>query len=217
MPHHPANDLRNAQRRQEIAARYLRGELQVLIAAEMGVNQGTISRDLKAIQAFWMENAVEDLMAKKARELAKIDANELRYLEGWERSLKPRVIVQRDIELIAEEGDDQDDPKGILASLVAANDDESAVIEVRPKRGRPQTKTAPLPPGASRQKISIRREEQVGDPRFLNGMDRCVEMRIALFGLNAATKFKIDLDNCTDEQLERLAAGEPAQQVMAQA
>jgi hypothetical protein len=75
-----------AIRRQKIAAAYLRGSTQVDIATESGVDQATVSRDLKALRAAWMKSALIDINEAKARELAKIDALELVYWQAWERS-----------------------------------------------------------------------------------------------------------------------------------
>jgi hypothetical protein len=75
-----------AIRRQKIAAAYLRGSTQVDIAIESGVDQATVSRDLKALRAAWMKSALIDINEAKARELAKIDALELVYWQAWERS-----------------------------------------------------------------------------------------------------------------------------------
>lgn len=49
-----------------------------------------------------------------------------------------------------------------------------------------------------------------GDPRFLQGVERCVDMRIRIFGLYAPTRQIVDYKDISDEQLiarvkERLA------------
>jgi predicted transcriptional regulator len=75
-----------AIRRQQIAAAYLRGGTQAEIATELGCDQATVSRDLKALRAEWMRSALIDINEAKARELAKIDALELEYWQAWKRS-----------------------------------------------------------------------------------------------------------------------------------
>jgi hypothetical protein len=63
----------------------------------------------------------------------------------------------------------------------------------------------------------VRREVQVGDPRFMDVVDRCIDKRCKILGLYAAKRVRVDWDNLTDRQLERLAAGEPFVEVMADA
>jgi Homeodomain-like domain len=56
---------------------------------------------------------------------------------------------------------------------------------------------------------------QAGDPRFLETALRCIERRCQILGLDAAKKFALDWESLSDEQLERLAMGEPVQAVLA--
>jgi len=80
---------KRAADRAVIADRYLRGERQADIAAALGLNQSTVSRDLAALQAEWMARSVEKLDARKAEELARIDALEREYWQAWEASKQP--------------------------------------------------------------------------------------------------------------------------------
>lgn len=55
---------------------------------------------------------------------------------------------------------------------------------------------------------TTRREGQVGDPSFLNGVMSCIDKRCKILGLDApARNLNIDLSSMTDAQLEKLAAG----------
>ena len=78
--------------RRRIADLYLRGWLQVDIAAEVGLNQSTVSRDLTVLQDDWKRAALMDLNEAKARELAKVDALEIEYWKAWENSLKDAEV-----------------------------------------------------------------------------------------------------------------------------
>lgn len=52
-------------------------------------------------------------------------------------------------------------------------------------------------------------EGQAGDPRFLTGVQWCINKRAEIIGLDAGTKnLNIDLSTLSDNQLERLANGE---------
>jgi hypothetical protein len=77
------------QRRQEVAHRYVRGQSQTEIALELGVTQGTISTDLKAIRQQWRESAVRDFDLAREEQLRGIDAVQLEAWQAWDRSKKP--------------------------------------------------------------------------------------------------------------------------------
>lgn len=56
-------------------------------------------------------------------------------------------------------------------------------------------------------------EAQVGDPRFLDGVQNCIKQRCAILGVEAPKKIEgqlsnIDISKFTDDQLRRLADGE---------
>ena len=74
--------------RVRIAELYIKGVYQSVIAAELGLDQSQISRDLKAIQKQWVENTTLDLDHFKGKEIAKIDQVERTAWEGYTRSLE---------------------------------------------------------------------------------------------------------------------------------
>jgi hypothetical protein len=78
------------QRRTTVARLYLQQRTQGEIAAEIGVDQGTICRDLRAIQAEWQRQRLDDFHQAKLRELARIDRLERQYWDAWERSCHQR-------------------------------------------------------------------------------------------------------------------------------
>jgi murein L,D-transpeptidase YafK len=78
------------QRRTTVARLYLQQRTQAEIACAVSVNQGTVSRDLKAIQAEWQRQRLDDFTQAKQRELARIDQVEREYWEAWERSCQDR-------------------------------------------------------------------------------------------------------------------------------
>ncbi len=79
---------RIAERRTTVASLYLRGKFQAEIAKEVNVDRGTVSRDLKAVEAEWVKSGVTDLNTAKARELAKNDEVERQAWAAWERSCR---------------------------------------------------------------------------------------------------------------------------------
>src|SRR5262245_24471174 len=61
-----------ALRRQEVARLVCRQVAQAEIAEQLGVSQGLVSVDLKAIRAQWRENAVAEIAEHHARQLAEL-------------------------------------------------------------------------------------------------------------------------------------------------
>lgn len=162
---------RTAARRQQVAARYLRGEYQSQIAYDLGLTQAQISLDLKAIRAEWLKSSLRDFDALKSEQLAKIDAAEAEAWAAWERSKIVREIT------VTEATD------GALPS----------------------------------RKATMRKEAQVGDPRFLERILKCVEQRCALLGLNAPQK--LDLRMVIQQTASRVAeeCGVTMEEVLAEA
>jgi hypothetical protein len=131
------------QRRTTVARLYLQQRTQAEIAREVGVNQGTVCRDLKAIQAEWQRQRLDDFTQAKLRELARIDQLEREYWEAWERSCQKREQTH-------------------------------------------QEKTSA--PMGDRLKAGTRTEGRDGNPEFLRGVERCIEMRCKITGAFAAVK-----------------------------
>ncbi len=132
-----------ARDRQRCADLYLQGWLQSDIADELGINQSTVSRDLKALHAKWLASALVDFDEAKAKELAKVDRLEREYWRGWLRSCE-------DAETLRQEGSKGDG----IGKIV---------------------KTA---------------KGQAGDPRFLAGVQWCIDKRCRILGIDAAIKMQ---------------------------
>jgi hypothetical protein len=122
---------------------YLKQRTQAEIAQTMGVNQGTVSRDLQAIQAEWQRQRLDDFAQAKLRELARVDQLEREYWEAWERSCQDRELTLQE-KTTASTGD--------------------------------------------RLKAGTRSEGRDGNPEFLRGVERCIELRCKITGAFAAVK-----------------------------
>lgn len=120
---------------------YARGRPQEWIARELGVAQGTVSGDIKAIHQQWRERMVGDLNDYKLRELAKLDLLEVEYWAGWQRS--------------------QADRERRISEQLDGGGAEGAKRRAR-----------------------IEREGQAGAAIFLAGVNKCIEQRCKLLGLN---------------------------------
>ena len=97
MPQPPGDRLAILERRKNVAARYVRGQTQWEIARAFEVDQGTISRDLAAIRAEWLESSLRDFGALKAEQLAKIDAVEQSAWQGWLKSQENAETLRAEV------------------------------------------------------------------------------------------------------------------------
>lgn len=82
--------------RRRIADLYLQGWTQADIAEDVGRGIGTVNRDLKAIQAQWIDSALIDFDEAKAKELAKVDRLEREYWDAWERSKENKEVTTKE-------------------------------------------------------------------------------------------------------------------------
>jgi len=146
-----------ARDRRRISDLYLQGWLQADIATEIGVSAPTVSRDLKALQAAWLQSALLDFNEAKARELAKVDRLEREYWEAWERSCEAEETVTQRTKGEVERWQDDDSGKFVA------------------KRPADVTKA---------------RKERIGDPRFLQGVQWCIDRRCKVLGVDAAQKLE---------------------------
>jgi len=106
-----------ANRREKVAAAYLRGDTQNTIAISLEVDQATVSRDLTALRKAWMQSALVDINEAKARELAKVDNLELTYWAAWERSLE-----NAEVQTVEKQGVIHDKDGKVVGSRVKQTD-----------------------------------------------------------------------------------------------
>lgn len=133
-----------ARDKRQIARWYLAGMKQAEIAEKLGIDQSTVSRDLKALQAEWQESTLIDIDAERRKALARIDQLEIEYYEAWLRSCQPKETEAS--KLVTDQG------------------------------------------AGERNEASLRTEQRDGDPRYLAGVQWCIERRCKLLGLDAPTK-----------------------------
>lgn len=161
-------------RRQEVAARYLRGELMVNIGKELGVDTAQISRDLKALREEWRQSALVNMNEAKAKELAKIDNLEVEYWQAWENSKRNAEI-------------DVTEQIGTRAKSKPGEKDQA------------ETSITPM-----RIKKYKRVEGQSGNPAFLAGIQWCINKRCEIFGLDAPKKAEITGEDGGPVKIERI-------------
>jgi hypothetical protein len=69
-------------------------------------------------------------------------------------------------------------------------------------------------PAASRRKALVKRVTQSGDAAYLQIALNCSKARREMFGLDEPTRYQIQWEHLSDEQIDRLANGEPISQVI---
>ena len=153
--------LAQLERRRQIAELALQGLSQTAIAGQLGVTQGTVSRDLAIIREEWRNSTLRDFDEARGVELQRLDLIIREAWAAWQRSQKPQ---------------------------------QSASF------------TGDTPGPQSQKKVANR----VGDPRFLEQINKCIAQRRALLGLDVVEPFPLDEDlfhdNLTPE--ERIARAE---------
>jgi hypothetical protein len=182
MTRHTFSKTQIASRRLKVAELYLHGASQNAIADKVGVDQGTISRDLKVLRAEWLKSALVDINEAKARELAKIDALEATYWQAWARSLHNAVTVTQE--------------------KLTGKEREAAAMVLASRAGAPVE--------AIMREVE-KREGQSGNPAFLAGVMNCINRRCDILGLDAPKENKLsgsvelsskhDLSKLTDDEL----------------
>src|SRR5262249_22858049 len=94
MAHSKAEQLKVARRRAEVLRLYLAGKPQYEIAALLGVQAMTISRDIAAVKREWQASAVRDLDAHKGEILEKLDLIQRECWESWHASKADRSTAK---------------------------------------------------------------------------------------------------------------------------
>lgn len=175
--------------RVEIARLYMRGEMQADIAGKLGLTQQQISYDLKVIHQRWLSSSLINYNEAKAQELAKIDHLERTYWESWERSLEQ--FTSKTLKLNRSAVRDKDE--GALA-LKAAEQVAGSLLDEAIEDEAIQDEIL----------LTIKTEDRVGDPRFLDGVQWCINKRCQILGLDAPTKITISWQK---ELLDLLRSG----------
>jgi transcriptional regulator with XRE-family HTH domain len=83
-----------SKRRATVAKLWTRRLTQEEIAAAVGVDQSTVSRDVKALVAAWREEALGDVTDLRARELADLDAMEREAAMAASADVSPQELAR---------------------------------------------------------------------------------------------------------------------------
>lgn len=145
----------------DIARLYLQGHTQVEIAKQVGITVLTVKSRLSTIREQWKRSAMIDFNERQANELEKIDALEQVYLSKFEESCQDgHKHIKKSFPMYRKrDGGLYVDDEGKLKQ----NSHYKQVMQVVE-----ETHTV---------------EKRVGDPRWLDGVRNCIDMRCKIFGL----------------------------------
>ena len=168
----------------ELARRYLlEHQSQREIAEALGVSQQSVSRDLKQLLAHWRTQVNEDLWVVLAEQLARITLIEAELWRSWHLSTQDVVDVRLERQV-----DGRSSTHTVSYRLPPEGENvEATTSEHEPELPAPTPPPPLFPPGAELHGEVLRavtvRRSQLGDPRFLRGIQRCAEIRAKFFGL----------------------------------
>lgn len=174
-------DLQIAKDRKEEARLYLLGYTQAAIAQALNLNISTVRRDLSIVEEKWTKAGVMNLNEMRLRELTRIDILEFEYWQEWQKSKEPLKSKTAKQTKRAGQGKNGKRAEG-------ENEESAGLIDVE--------STA-----------LVKTEERLGNPAYLAGVERCIEKRCKLLGLNAperTTNFNVDLSKLSDDELADL-------------
>jgi len=156
------------QRLQVIASLYVQGLTLYAIAKRVSVTPAQLTYDMKVLVKRWQETALSDIAHLKLKELVKIDELERVYWEAWERSKAERTTSST-----KKKERQQQDP-----------DKDQQPVGFTGKSNRP--KKPPI--NVANIEAMLRKEESFGDPRFLAGIQWCIDTRCQIWGIYGPTK-----------------------------
>lgn len=158
--HPPAEYARIEERDAKIAALYLQGVPQYQIAMRIGYDRTAgagrvmVCNSLKRIRENWLQSSLLDFNERKALELAKLDRLESKAWELLEKSEKEKVSSEEYQELA-----------------------DALNAPAKNPRGRPKKKRG------GKSSLKVKKEEMIGDSRYMQIIIKCIEMRCKITDL----------------------------------
>lgn len=158
LPKNKKNDkLAIARRRKQVAELYLQGFTYQQIADQIKTySYKTVETDIKWIHEQWLASTLVDMDDRKRLELQRIDNLEKTAWEAWAKSCEKAEFERKRKEFIRKE------------------------IKEKDKRGKETTLHKIIPYKIQTETTS---RGQSGDPRFLDQVHKCIELRLKVLGL----------------------------------
>lgn len=151
--------MKTEKKRHEIAELYVGGMTQRKIAEKVGLSLSAVGKHLAEIRRKWEQDVKEWMTTAKAEQLMKIDRLEEEAWDAWRRSREDAVTRTVETEKHRHEPFQPDE-------------DEEGIQEILPARLKTQKK-----------KEVTQARGQVGDAKFLEVIQWCVEQRCKILGL----------------------------------
>lgn len=158
----PRNELQKYSDYRTEAKMYLSGSTIRDIGKRLGISDSTVSDDLKRIRAQWKKSMLIDFDERVGAELERIDALEHEYTEGYLRSKGKRQTIKKKIVPMRRNAEGQLEVTQ-EGELIETHQEEIIRVVVEE-----QTIT----------------EDRDGNPEWLNGIGKCIEMRLRIFGIS---------------------------------
>lgn len=145
---------------------YLQGNTQQQIADTLKKSVATIQKDLNIARERWKKSSLVDIDERIGAELEKIDNLEMFYMIGYRNSQrkKTKKTIKQIPIFLTKEGKLFVNTKGEL-------EEDKMYME---RKGELVTE----------ENITIEQKPE-GDPKFLDGIHKCINLRLTLLGLNA--------------------------------
>jgi hypothetical protein len=187
-------------RREKVARLYMKGYTFPRIAESCNCNVNTILKDMEYIREMWKENALKDFTERLGQELAKLDHLEWCAWQAYEKTTKPAETTHTKTEYAKERTESDNNNNSNLNS----NQDERArrldkkKSKVRDYGQRKDTspnqddrrKKQPILSNDRYKGLvpikmveELKRVGQAGDPKYLEIILKCIEMRSRICGL----------------------------------
>lgn len=190
----------------EISDLYLKGWSMGKIADELGISVATVHTTLKTLREEWMAVATINFDERKAEELARLDRMERVAWEAWERSTEDLEVKITKVER----------EKPVMVVETPHSKSKSKTHKPPPKPTKTRLKK-PFDPGMPSypellpRKVveECKRLRQYGDPRYLERIAWCIEMRIRLLGLIEEKKVVNQVFVNWDEMVDIMESNQP--------
>ncbi len=178
-----------ARDRKIIAELYLKGQSQAQMEKVIGVDQTTISADLKAIAEDWRKSGLMDMNEAKQRELLRLDMAEREAWAAWDASKGKKKESHTRAKGTPPKPDGKVKDK---AEAKAGPDPVERMTVTETER-------------------SIREWESEGNPKFLDAIIKCITKRCEILGVDAPIRVDVPGFELTAQTpkpiLRRVAAG----------
>jgi hypothetical protein len=161
-------------------------------------SKSEIERDRRKIAKLYLEGKIQGEIAQELNISQATVSRDLTFLQKeWAEARINDIDERKRIELAKIDNLELEYWDGWNRSKQASKVETQKMLgsAKKPKQGE----TNPEPTPEKFEKIN-KTESQIGDPRFLTGIQDCIRQRRELLGLDASKKVEVKIDDLTDEE-----------------